>query len=107
MTRREEARIARSAYTAHVRTCDRCADAQLCPEGRGLELDADAAGWRADNLPERVPYTPPPPLPDWLTIEEVGRPSDAAIAEVAASAYQQSSHAHVLRERAVRQERAS
>lgn len=51
MSRRDEARIAHRAYTVHVKACGRCVG-RLCPTGRRLKIDADAADWRADNLPE-------------------------------------------------------
>jgi hypothetical protein len=53
-TAAEQARAFHRGYLAHVRVCDACIGA-LCPTGRDLELDADAAGWRADHAPDPEP----------------------------------------------------
>jgi hypothetical protein len=45
-TAAEQARIFHRGYMRHVALCDACIGV-LCPTGRDLEIDADAAGWRA------------------------------------------------------------
>jgi hypothetical protein len=41
-------RRAHRAFTRHIDGCRDCG-AYLCRVGRGLEVDADAAGWRMDQ----------------------------------------------------------
>ena len=49
MTALERARAAQARYLAHVRKAKRCdcAHGDLCPIGRGLDLDAGAAYYQA------------------------------------------------------------
>jgi hypothetical protein len=44
-------------FMRHIRQCDRCT-AYLCETGRGLEIDADAAGWRFEQATQDMPPAP-------------------------------------------------
>ena len=51
MTALERARAKQQRYLDHVRQAKRCdcATGGLCPEGRGLDLDAGAAWFQAEG----------------------------------------------------------
>jgi hypothetical protein len=56
-TAAEQARTMHQAYVQHIRRCDACIGT-LCRTGRDLEIDADAAGWRAANPPQTATEAP-------------------------------------------------
>ena len=53
----EQARTTHQAYVQHIRQCDACIGT-LCRTGRDLEIDADAAGWRAEHTQQTATEAP-------------------------------------------------
>lgn len=49
---RYEARAKHAAFCRHIARCSRCVGV-LCPTGLRLQRDADAAGWRYDDVKRR------------------------------------------------------